>query len=189
MRLHVTLVVTMAFGALSPASAQEQDQYLLLAAARTGTMQDEINQAAGTGYRVIAASRTDSTEVVVVLQRTGGQYQYRLLATTRTGTLQKEMNEAAEAGYRVVPRAVTTKRGGGGVGRLLANPNRDEGELLILMEKGPEGNNGALYRVLATERTGTLQKEIAAAAGKGFALVALVSRGEHLAIMERTTER
>jgi len=188
MRVNVSVMVVMTLGALATPEAQEQDQYLLLAAARTGTMQEEINQAAATGYRVIAASRTESSEVIVVLQRTGGQYQYRLLATTRTGTLEREMNEAAEGGFRVVPRAVTTKRGGATLSRAIGNPNRDEGELLILMEKGPEGNSGALYQVLATGRTGTLQKEIAGSAAKGFALVALVSRGEHLAIMERTRE-
>lgn len=55
------------------------------------------------------------------------------------------------------------------------------------MEKGPGGNNGALYQVLATTKTGTLQKELGEAAAKGFKLIALVSRGEHLALMERTS--
>jgi hypothetical protein len=182
-------VAALALGSAAVPGAQEPDRYVLLAAARTGTMQDEINTAAASGYRVVAASRTDGNEVVVVLEQTAGKYEYRLLATTRTGTLQKEMNDAAEAGYRVVPRAVTTKRsaGSGGLARALVNSNRDEGGLLILMEKGPEGNGGALYQVLATERTGTLQKEINGAASKGFRLVTLVSRGEHLAIMERTS--
>lgn len=189
MRTILTLALTIALVPIAVPRAQERDAYLLLATTRTGTMQDEINEAAMKGYRAVAASRTEGAEVVVVLQRTSGQYQYRLLATTRTGTLQKEMNDAAEGGYRVVPRAVTTKRGGATLSRAFGNPNRDEGELLILMEKGPEGNGGALYQVLATERTGTLQKEISEAAEKGFALVALVSRGEHLAIMERTEAR
>lgn len=166
---------------------QERDRYLLLAAARTGTMQEEVNTAAATGYRVVAASRTDGSEVVVVLERTPDKYQYRLIATTRTGTLQRELNDAAEAGYRVVPRAVTTKRTSGGLaGALGGNNARNEGELLVLMEKGPEGPAKAQYQVLATERTGTLQKEISQAAINGYLLVALVSRGEHLAILERT---
>jgi hypothetical protein len=137
----------------------------------------------------VAASRTEGAEVIVVLEQTAAKYEYRLVATTRTGTLQRELNEAAEAGYRVIPRAVTTKRSGGtaGVLRSLGNPNRDEGELLIVMEKGPEGNSGALYQVLATGRTGTLQKEMSETASKGFALLALVSRDEHIAIFERTS--
>jgi len=185
--MRVALCVTaMTLVGVATPGAQDGDRYLLLATERTGTMQEEINQATSRGYRVIAASRTEGTEVIVVMQQAAGTYQYRLLATTRTGTLEKELNEAAEAGYRVVPRAVTTKRGGGTTSRLLGNPRGDEGELLVLMEKGPDGNEGALYQVLATSRTGTLQKEISAAAGRGFQLLALVSRGEHLAIMERT---
>jgi len=178
-----------AFIVLSTAAVshgQERDRYLLLAAARTGTMQQEVNTAAATGYRVVAASRTEGNEVVVVLERSPDKYQYRLLATTRTGTLQREINDAAEAGYRVVARAVTTKRTSGGLtGALAGNNARNEGELIILMEKGPEGPANAQYQVLATERTGTLQKEISQAAVNGYQLLALVSRGEHLAILER----
>ena len=191
MRLYFTVgAAALAIGSAAVLGAQERDRYVLLAAARTGTMQQEINAAAASGYRVVAASRTDGNEVVVVLEQAVGQYDYRLIATTRTSTLQKEMNDAAEAGYRVVPRAVTTKRSAsaGGFARALVN-SRDDGELLILMEKGPEGSGGALYQVLATERTGTLQKEISETASKGFRLVTLVSRGEHLAIMERTSDQ
>jgi len=189
--LTMRLLIGIAFIVLSTAAVlhgQERDRYLLLAAARTGTMQEEINTTAATGYRVLAASRTEGSEVVVVLEQTPDKYQYRLLATTRTGTLQREINEAAEAGYRVVARAVTTKRtSGGNLTRALGGNTRDEGELLILMEKGPEGGVTAQYQVLATGRTGTLQKEISQAAINGYVLLALVSRGEHLAILERTS--
>lgn len=169
-------------GVTAVANAQE-DKYLLLATQRTGTMQQEINDAAGKGFRVVAASRTDGSEVIVLLEQTSDKYQYRLLATTKTGTLQREVSEAAADGYRVVPRAVTTKRGGG-LGGVLGG-NRDEGELLVLMEKGPEGSARMQYQVLATSRTGTLQKEISQSSINGYMLIALASRGEHVAIMER----
>ncbi len=167
----------------APVTAQDADRYLLLATTSTGTMQREIDDAAGRGYRVMAASRTESAEVIVALERAEGPYRYRLVATTRTGTLQREISEAAEAGYRVVPRAVTTKRS---LGNVLSGPdNRNEGELLIIMEKGPEMVPGLAYQVLATNRTGTLQKEMSQMAGRGYTLVALSSRGEHVAIFER----
>jgi hypothetical protein len=54
------------------------------------------------------------------------------------------------------------------------------------MEKGPETVPGLSYLVLATNRTGTLQKEMSDTATRGFELIALVSRGEHVAIFERT---
>lgn len=178
-----SLVALTAVLAVSPALAQEAERYLLLAATRTSTMQEEISEAAGRGYRVVGASRTENAEVIVALEKTAGAYSYRLIATTRTGTLQREITEAAEAGFRVVPRGVTTKRTLGGV--LSSNNSRDEGELLVLMEKGPDTPSGLSYRVVATSRTGTMQKEMAETADRGFELLALVSRGEHVAIFER----
>lgn len=170
-------------GPAARSQENEKDRYLLLAATRTGTMQEEINDAATRGFRVVSASRTEGAEVVVVMERTTSRYQYRLVATTRTGTLQRELSEAAEAGYRVVPRAVTTKRSVGS--GLFANNNRDEGELLIVMEKAPDTSQGFAYQVLATSRTGTLQREMSETAERGYQLIALASRGEHVAIFER----
>jgi hypothetical protein len=167
-----------------PALAPAQERYLLLATTRTGTMQKEINDAAARGYRVVAASRTEGTEVIVTLERTGERFEYRLIATTRTGTLQRELTEGVEAGYRVVARAVTTKRTSGG-GWLSSQNNRDEGELLVIMEKGREQVSDLAYEVLATSRTATLQTEMSETADRGYVLIALVSRGEHIAIFER----
>jgi hypothetical protein len=182
--LAVALFVSSAAVAAPSQVGAQDDRYLLLATQRTGTMQEEINEAATKGFRVIAASRTEGTEVIVLLEQTKDKYQYRLIATTRTGTLQREISQAAADGYRIVPRGVTTKRTSGGLAAL-GNNNRNEGELLVLMEKGPEGPTKTQYQVLATERTGTLQKEISQAAVNGYVLIALASRGEHVAILER----
>jgi hypothetical protein len=177
-----SLVVLATVLCATNAVAQEAERYLLLATTRTSTMQEEINQAAGRGYRVVGASRTENAEVIVAMEKATGTFSYRLIATTRTGTLQREITEACAAGYRVVPRGVTTKLtiGGG-----LSTNNRDEGELLVLMEKGPDTPPGLAYHVVATSRTGTMQKEMAETAERGFALIALVSRGEHVAVFER----
>ena len=145
------------------------DKYLLLATERTATMQQEINEAAARGFRVVAASPSDGSEAIVLLEQTKGTYQYQLVAATKTGTLQREISGAAEAGYRIVPRAVVRKGD----------------ELLVLLEKGLESPAKARYLVLSTERTGTLQKEISQASIDGYRLVALASRGEHVAILER----
>ena len=145
----------LALSAASVAEAQD-DRYLLLATERTGTMQQEINAAATRGFRVVAASPKESSEVVVLLEQTRDKYEYRLVATTKTTTLQREISEAAEAGYRIVPRAVTGKGD----------------EVLVLMEKGAEGPANAHYQVLATDRT-------------GYTLVALAGRSEYVAILER----
>jgi hypothetical protein len=185
MRQSIGIALFVSSAAALVQAQEPADKYLLLATQRTGTMQDEINEAAAKGFRVVAASRTEGTEVIVLLEQTRDKYQYKLIATTRTGTLQREIGDAASDGYRVVPRAVTTKRSSGGLGAALGGNNRNEGELLVLMEKGPEGPGRAQYQVLATSRTVTLQKEISQASINGYALVALASRGEHVAILER----
>lgn len=150
--------------------AQEAaDKYLLLATERTRTMQQEIDEAAAHGFRVVAASPTDGDEAIVLLERSTGKYEYRLLAASRTETLQREINEAAEAGYRLVKRGVARKGD----------------ELIVLMEKGPEPPARSEYQVLSTERTGTLQKEIRQASLDGYTLIALAKKGGHIAILER----
>lgn len=165
-RLLACALVVLSAAAVAEA---QDDRYLLLATERTSTMQREINDAAARGFRVVAASPKESSEVVILLEQTKDKYDYRLVATTRTGTLQREISEAAEAGYRIVPRAVTGKGD----------------EVIVLMEKGAEGPPTPQYRVLATERTGTMQKEISQASANGYSLVALAGRGEYVAILER----
>jgi hypothetical protein len=167
---HSIAIALLVLSAAAVAEAQD-DRYLLLATERTKTMQQEINEAAARGFRVVAASPKDSSEVVVVLEQTKDRYEYLLVATTRTATLQRELSDAAEAGYRILPRAVTGKGD----------------EVLVLMEKGAKGPATPQYQVLSTERTGTLQKEISQASANGYTLVALAGRGEHVAILERGT--
>jgi hypothetical protein len=181
MRAAIAMVL-MVLASAAPARGQEE-RYLLLAASRTSTLQDEINRAVERGFRVVAASRTDDAEALVALERATGSYSYRVIATTRTGTLQREIAEAVAAGFRVIPRTVTTKRTIGGA--LFNNDNNNEGELLVIMERGPDTPANLTYRVLATSRTGTLQREMSDAEAAGFTLIALASRGEHVAIFER----
>jgi len=117
----------------------------------------------------VTANRASGGEVIVLLERTKDRVRYRLLATTRTGTLQREITEAADQGYRVVPQAMTTKGD----------------EVLVLMQKTPDGSAIARYQVLATERTRTLQKEISQASLDGYRLVVFTSGAENVAVFER----
>ena len=162
-------IALLVLSAAAAAEGQEHtDRYLLLATERTATMQREINDAAARGFRVVAASPSDGSEVIVLLEQAIGTRQYLLVATTRTGTLQREIMDAAEAGYHILPRALVRKGD----------------ELLVLLEKD-EGGAKARYLVLATDRTGTLQKEISQASTDGYTVIALYSHGQHVAILER----
>jgi hypothetical protein len=82
--------------------------------------------------------------------------EYRVLATNRTGTMQKELGAAAEAGFQF--EAVM-----GGETAVGGN------ETVIVVSRYPGATAPRFqYRLLATNRTGTMQKELQEAADAGF---------------------
>ena len=158
-------------------NAEEDLQYKLLATTKTSTMQKELDEAAGKGYRILVGSPTSGTEMAIFMSReasAGQPYQYKLLATTRTGTMQKELNEAAASGFRLLPRTMIAKT------QLIGGV-----EIVMILEKPPVVVKKYDYKLLATTLTGTLQKEVIEAQTAGYVIVGMVSRGEHMVIMER----
>ncbi len=152
-------------------------QFLLLATTKTSTMQKELNQAAAAGFRILAGSRTSSDEMVLILENVTEPpdlYEYFLLATSRTGTMNKELNQAAARGFRFLPSTLMQKD------RVFGAT-----EIVLIMEKPPGAPEKYEYKLLATTRTGTLQKEMTQATEHNFYVVGMVSRGEHIAILER----
>lgn len=83
--------------------------------------------------------------------------EYRMLATTRTSTLEREMNAAAGDGYRVY----------GVIGGVTAFGGS---EIVAIMGRplGQEPAPGQEYRVLATNLTSTMQKELQQAGDDGY---------------------
>jgi len=156
-----------------------EQRYLLLATTKTSTMQKELMEIADQGFRVLVGSPTAGTEMAVFMERVAtppNTYKYKLLATTRTGTMQNELNESAAAGYRLLPRTMISKEQMfGGV------------EIVVLLEKEPNSTKSYDYKLLATSRTGTLQKEVTDAMQAGYVIAGMVSRGEHMVIMEKQT--
>ncbi|HUU34731.1 MAG TPA: hypothetical protein VMW48_11750 [Vicinamibacterales bacterium] len=59
----------------------------------------------------------------------------------------------------------------------------------MIMKKGPDTPRGLSYHVVAMSRTWTFQKEMSETAERGYTLVGITSRGEHVAIFERIRER
>jgi hypothetical protein len=154
----------------------ENLQYKLLATTRTSTMQKEINETAAQGYRIIVGAPTSGSEMALFLSKDGTvaqPYQYKLLATTRTGTMQKELNDMAGEGYRLIPSTMIAKSG------FLST------EIVMVLEKSPNSAPRYEYKLLATSRTSTLQKEVTEAKNDGYLIVGMVSRGEHMVVMER----
>lgn len=164
---------------LAQAAKTDNLQYKLLATTKTSTMQKEMDETAAQGYRILVGSPTAGSEMAVFLSRDGtvaDPYRYKLLATTRTGTMQKELNEAADNGFRLIPSTMIAKA------QLLAGV-----EIVMIMEKPPRVVKQYEYKLLATSLTSTLQKEVTEAQNAGFVIVGMVSRGEHMVVMERET--
>ena len=160
-----------------PASALSASQQaaadhnlLLLATARTSTMQREMQQAADAGYSLagIQGGKTawGSWELVVIMQRNPDstpRAEYWLLATSKTSTMQEELQLAGNSGF--VYRAQTSF-------------NK---ETVVILERNRdlESIQRIEYKLLATTKTSTMQQELLAATVAGFNFAG-VTVAEHL---------
>jgi hypothetical protein len=146
-------------------AAPSRFEYKLLATSKTSTMEKELNEAADAGFRFEGVMGGETSfggkEVVSILSRAAGadakaRYQYKLLATNKTGTMQKEMAEAAAAGFVYRGQTVTDTMFGGR-------------EVVVIMERDRDTTGAvAEYKLLATSKTGTMQKELSEAAEAGY---------------------
>src|SRR3954463_14219683 len=162
----------------SLAFAQKSPEYQLLATSRTSTMEKEINNMAREGYQLAGTMGGDTHEgeIIVTMRKLSegddkDRFQYKLLATTRTGTMQRELQEAADQGYEYA----------GVMAR---------GEVMVILErhKTLASKQHSQYRLLATSRTGTMEKELNQAAADGFEFMGLLKRGEVIAIVRRRAQ-
>src|SRR3954464_2706698 len=160
------------------AIAQKSPEYQLLATSRTSTMEKEINQMAQQGYQLAGTMGGDTHEgeIIVTMRKLSegddkDRFQYKLLATSRTGTMQRELTEAAGQGYEYAG--------------VMA---RDEVMVILERDKTMASKQHSQYRLLAASRTGTMEKEMSQAAAEGFEFVALLKRGEVIAIMRRRAQ-
>jgi hypothetical protein len=92
--------------------------------------------------------------VQVVQAQESGTVEYRVLATNKTSTMQKEMQEAAEAGYHF----------GGVMGGETAFGGSEV--VVVMVKDDARGSYG--YRLLATNKTSTMQKEMQEAGDAGY---------------------
>jgi hypothetical protein len=142
-------------------------EYRVLATSKTSTMEKEMNEAAEAGYRFGGVMGGDTAvgakEVVVVMMKEPGakdgvKRSYRLLATSRTGTMQKELQQAGDEGYEYQGSTVFQSAFGGR-------------EVSAILEKDSATKSGRIeYKLLATSRTSTMQKEISEAGEQGYEL-------------------
>jgi len=165
--LVVSAAAVAALSVPSRALAQSVD-YRVLATNKTSTMEKELNEAAEAGFRYQAVMGGDTaiggSEVVVVVSRTAeakGRFSYKLLATSKTSTMEKELQQAADAGFEYRGQTVFKSTFGG------------EEVVCILERDKDSGAERSQYKLLATSRTSTLQKELLDAGRVGYQILGM----------------
>jgi hypothetical protein len=167
---------------------KESVEYRVLATNKTSTMQKEMQDAAAAGFRFggVMGGETSfgGSEVVVVMVRDQAKHRfdYRLLATNKTSTMQKEMQEAGDAGYEYRGQTVFKSTFGGK-------------EVVVILERNSDtpSKDRYEYRLMATKKTSTLQKELSEAGEQGYDFVGLtvaetaIGGSEVVAILRRPT--
>jgi hypothetical protein len=145
-----------------------QFSFKVLGTTKTSSMEKEMNEAAEAGYvyQSIMGGETafGGKEAIVIMGRNGAansQKSYRLLAASKTSTLEKEMQMAAENGFEYKGQTIFETTLGGR-------------EVCVIMEhdKAREAKPGQ-YRLLATSKTSTMEKELAEAGAQGYEVVGM----------------
>ncbi len=169
-----------------------QTQYKVVATKKTSTMQKELQEAADGGYRFegVSGGKTSfgGSEVLVIMSKksgvdSSGRFQYKLLATSKTSTMQKEIQEAGDIGFEYKGQAVFDTFVGGD-------------EVVVIMEKDSKAELKKLeYKLFATSKTSTMEKEINEGGAAGYSYVGvtvgktLLGGSEVVVIMRRDQKK
>lgn len=172
----------------APGTSLAQVEYHVLATNKTSTAEKEMNEVAAAGFRFggVMGGETSfgGSEVVTVMYRAPedekGRYAYKLLATNKTSTMQKEMQEAGDAGYEYKGQTVYKSLFGGK-------------EVVVILERDRNVTRRPSYeyKLLATKKTSTLQKELKEAGDAGYEFVGItvadtaIAGSETVAIVRR----
>lgn len=155
-----------------PAWAAEPARYdyRVLATSRTSTMEKEMNEAAGVGYvfQGVMGGETGfgGREAVVIMGKDPAaagtsRRKYKLLATSRTGTMQKEIQQAGDEGFEYLGQTVFQSSFGGR-------------EVCVILHRDLEKPVRRFqYKLLATSKTSTMQKELKDAGEQGYAFAGM----------------
>lgn len=184
------LAVLLVSDSRAQTAAEGPFDHRVLATNKTSTMEKELNDGAEAGFRFQAVMGGESAfggkEVVVVMSRQTprvGRYGYRLLATSKTSTMQKELQDAADAGFHYKGQTVFGSTFGGD-------------EVVVILERDKESApHPSEYKLLATSKTSTLQKEIQEAGAAGYEVVGMtvaktaLGGKELVAILRRASGR
>lgn len=149
--------------AVTAQNGQEPIEYKLLATNKTSTMEKEMNTAAAEGFRFEGTMGGETAgggnEIVVIVSRRDSskseRLQYKLLATNKTSTMQKELTDAGAQGFSYVGQSIYSSAFGGR-------------EVVVILERNDKVRTTYEYKLQATSRTSTMQKELNAVGRDGF---------------------
>ena len=168
MKLKAIVTTLLCLAIAAPALAQARS-YKILATSKTSTMQKEMQEAGDAGYKFVAVMGGETaiggSEVVVLVEKTSDDkntYSYRLLATNKTSTLQKELQEAGDAGFHAVGQTVFATAFGG-----------EETVAIVQRTSGAPSTSRYEYKLVATNKTSTLEKELKELADQGYQAIDL----------------
>lgn len=123
-----------------------------------------MNAAAAEGYVFAGVMGGDSafggSEVITIMKKdpaaaTAGR-KYKLVATSKTSTMEKELNQAGEEAFGYCGQTVFSSTFGGK-------------EVAVILELNPDNATGRIqYKLAATSKTSTMQKELNEAGASGF---------------------
>jgi hypothetical protein len=168
----VWIRVTLASTALTlmtafPLYSQTSYDYRVLATSKTSTLEKEMNEAADAGFRFSfvmgGETAVGGSEGVAVLTKTGqgGRYSYKLLATSKTSTMQKELQEASDGGFEYRDQTVFKSMFGGH-------------EVVCILERDKEAMTHKYeYKLVATTKTSTLEKELREVGTAGYEVMGM----------------
>ncbi len=142
-------------------------EYRVLATNKTSTMEKEMNEAADAGFEFSHVMGGDTAlggkEVVAVMVKApkGAKKKYKLLATNKTSTMQKELQAMGDEGFEFRGQTVFESTFGG----------REVAAIMELDSSKPAKR--IEFKLLATSKTSTMQKELNDAGKEGFVLSGL----------------
>ena len=163
------LAVALALSSAVVGYAADTVEYRVLATNKTSTMEKEMREAGAAGFRFAGTMGGDTAfggnEVVVVMTRTGAagpRYVYRLLATTKTSTMQNELQAAGAEGFEYRGQSIFSSMFGGK-------------EVVVILEQDRDATSKDRweYRLLATSKTSTMQRELSDTGAQGFEFVGM----------------
>jgi hypothetical protein len=185
------LIWSIAVVTASFAASAQTVEYRVLATNKTSTTQKEMNEASDAGFQFggVMGGETSlgGSEVVTIMYRNPssekGRFAYKLLATSKTSTMQKELQEAGDEGFEYKGQTTYKSAFGG-----------KEVVTILELDHNLKERRRYEYRLLATKKTSTMQKELQEAGATGFEFVGVtvantaLGGAEVVSILRRITK-